>query len=707
MKSIGLMLFFAVFLTVSWGQSLSPVSLEQLVNTDVPTTQFNSQIAADPTGAYVIIWTTLENSGAVMARKYNSSHVAISGELTINSQNSSAINIEHWEDGKYVISYIETTGNNLKFTVLDELNVVGAEVTVLASAFDYDLAPKGDSLALLYRSTSNGQLYLRGYNLSTNTWFNAGTLVTEIGSSAYFEPNIIYHNDGRLTAIYNLYINVSGNYERRILRKTFSSSFVAEIPEYTLWSAQASDYIGDDLDASGNDNDEIMITTAHFTGSTYRQMRLWILSNTGSFIVNNTILLDGTNYFWYDRLECQLYNNGNFLISKSMSVSGSANPNEGEAYIIYGVNYNTSNSGVLQMNSTNSGSQEYATCAKLPNGGFVACWAGNGFQGDTQGIYSRAYNAVSFPSVTFSNAGTYTISETGTTATIGVTLATQPTANVTVNLTSSDLTEGTVSVSQLTFTPANWNVVQNVTVTGVDDVTDDGDIPFNLVASTTGSADVAYSALPNKNQAITNLDNDATISMPSAQSICQSTGMSSVNAIITNVGSAISSVVGTSNNQNIIDNSDITVNNLGGGTYGIVIANLSNNSLGTAQITLTANDGQFNYTGNFNVTTTGITLVTNATSNSICQGQSVTLSATGGQNISWNNGVVNNTPFTPSGTMTYTVTGDNGAGCTGTATETIVVTAAPSNPTVSANGPVAICGSGSVTLTSSYASGNT
>ncbi|WP_341906637.1 T9SS type A sorting domain-containing protein [Fluviicola taffensis] len=707
MKSTGLMLFFAVFLTVSWGQSLSPVSLEQLVNTDVSTTQFNSQIATDPTGAYVIIWTTQEYSGAVMARRYNSSHVAISGELTINSQNSSAINIEHWEDGKYVISYIETTGNNLKFTVLDELNAVGAEVTVLASAFDYDLAPKGDSLALLYRSTSNGQLYLRGYNLSTNAWFNAGTLVTEIGSSAYFEPNIIYHNDGRLTAIYNLYINVSGNYERRILRKTFSSSFVAEIPEYTLWSAQASDYIGDDLDASGNDNDEIMITTAHFTGSTYRQMRLWILSNTGSFIVNNTILLDGTNYFWYDRLECQLYNNGNFLISKSMSVSGSANPNEGEAYIIYGVNYNTSNSGVLQMNSTNSGSQEYATCAKLPNGGFVACWAGNGFQGDTQGIYSRAYNAVSFPSVTFSNAGTYTISETGTTATIGVTLATQPTANVTVNLTSSDLTEGTVSVSQLTFTPANWNVVQNVMVTGVDDVTDDGDIPFNLVASTTGSADVAYAALPNKNQAITNLDNDATISMPSTQSICQSTGMSSVNAIITNVGSAISSVVGTSNNQSIIDNSDITVNNLGGGTYGIVIANLSNNSLGTAQITLTANDGQFNYTGNFNVTTTGITLVTNATSNSICQGQSVTLSATGGQNISWNNGVVNNTPFTPSGTMTYTVTGDNGAGCTGTATETIVVTTAPSNPTVSANGPVAICGSGSVTLTSSYASGNT
>ncbi|WP_430406659.1 beta strand repeat-containing protein [Fluviicola sp.] len=710
MKSIGLMLFFAVFLTVSWGQSLSPVSLEQLVNTDVSTTQFNSQIAADPTGAYVIIWTTLENSGSIKARRFNSSHVAISAELTINVENSKMINIEHWEDGKYVISYIETTGTTLKFAVLDQLDVVGAEVTVLASVLKYDLAPKGDSLAFLYSKSSNNQLYLRGYNLSTNAWLNTEVLATEIGSASYDEPNIVYHTDGRLTAIYHLYINTSGccTYDRRVMRKTFSSSYLAEIPEYSLWTVGSEFNVGDDLDASRNNNNEVIITTTHGTTSSQRYLRLWILGNTGSTIVNNAVLLPVvTTNDWYDNIEGHLYDNGDFIISKSIRTGGYSNPNGNEAYVIYGKNYNASNSGLLQMNSTLAGDQEYVSTAKLPNGGFVACWAGNGFQGDTQGIYSRAYNAVSFPSVAFSNAGTYTISETGTTATIGVTLATQPTANVTVNLTSSDLTEGTVNVAQLTFTTANWNIAQNVVVTGIDDAADDGNIVFNLTASTTGSADATYSALANKNQAITNLDNDATISMPSAQSICQSTGMSSVNAIITNVGSAITSVVGTSSNQSIVDNSDITVNNLGGGTYGIVIANLSNNSLGTTQITLTANDGQFNYTGNFNVTTTGISIVTNATSNSICQGQSVTLSATGGQNISWNNGVVNNTPFTPSGTMTYTVTADNGAGCTGSATQTIVVTPAPGNPTVSANGPLAICGSGSVTLTSSYASGNT
>ena len=48
-------------------------------------------------------------------------------------------------------------------------------------------------------------------------------------------------------------------------------------------------------------------------------------------------------------------------------------------------------------------------------------------------------------------------------------LNTQPTADVTIALSSSDTTEGTVGPASLTFTTANWNVAQTVTVTGVDD----------------------------------------------------------------------------------------------------------------------------------------------------------------------------------------------------------------------------------------------
>ena len=54
-----------------------------------------------------------------------------------------------------------------------------------------------------------------------------------------------------------------------------------------------------------------------------------------------------------------------------------------------------------------------------------------------------------------------TIDEDGS-GTFTVALATQPTATVTVDVTSGD-TEATVSPQTLTFTTANWNTAQTVT----------------------------------------------------------------------------------------------------------------------------------------------------------------------------------------------------------------------------------------------------
>ena len=60
--------------------------------------------------------------------------------------------------------------------------------------------------------------------------------------------------------------------------------------------------------------------------------------------------------------------------------------------------------------------------------------------------------------------------EMGGTATFTVVLNTLPSATVTITLSSSVPTEATVSPASLTFTTANWNVVQTVTVTGVADL---------------------------------------------------------------------------------------------------------------------------------------------------------------------------------------------------------------------------------------------
>ena len=76
-----------------------------------------------------------------------------------------------------------------------------------------------------------------------------------------------------------------------------------------------------------------------------------------------------------------------------------------------------------------------------------------------------------------------TTTEAGGTATFTVVLNSQPTANVTIGLSSSNTAEGTVGPASLTFTTANWNVPQTVTVTGVDDAVVDGNVAYTIVTA--------------------------------------------------------------------------------------------------------------------------------------------------------------------------------------------------------------------------------
>jgi hypothetical protein len=86
-------------------------------------------------------------------------------------------------------------------------------------------------------------------------------------------------------------------------------------------------------------------------------------------------------------------------------------------------------------------------------------------------------------------------------------LDTPPAADVTVTLTSSDTSEGTIAPSSLTFTPANWKTPQFVTVTGVDDSVIDGDQSY-IIDITTSSSDAGYDGLVTPGVAVSNIDND-------------------------------------------------------------------------------------------------------------------------------------------------------------------------------------------------------
>ncbi|MDM8159582.1 C-type lectin domain-containing protein, partial [Labilibaculum sp. K2S] len=104
-----------------------------------------------------------------------------------------------------------------------------------------------------------------------------------------------------------------------------------------------------------------------------------------------------------------------------------------------------------------------------------------------------------------------TIDENAGTGTFTVVLDVQPSNDVVFDVTSDKTDEATLDKSTLTFTSANWDTPQTVTVTGVDDNIDRNDMATITVAVNDASSDDTFDALENETVAITLTDNDQTI----------------------------------------------------------------------------------------------------------------------------------------------------------------------------------------------------
>ncbi|HKY39783.1 MAG TPA: Calx-beta domain-containing protein [Polyangiaceae bacterium] len=102
-----------------------------------------------------------------------------------------------------------------------------------------------------------------------------------------------------------------------------------------------------------------------------------------------------------------------------------------------------------------------------------------------------------------------TTTEVGGSATFTVALNSQPSAEVTIALTSNDKSEGSVTPAQLLFTPDNYNAPQVVTIKGVNDSMADGNQPYRIITEPAESDDPSYSGMNANNINVTNLDDDS------------------------------------------------------------------------------------------------------------------------------------------------------------------------------------------------------
>ncbi len=163
--------------------------------------------------------------------------------------------------------------------------------------------------------------------------------------------------------------------------------------------------------------------------------------------------------------------------------------------------------GDLRVNATTAGNQQAPTVA-MSGARVVVTWSGNSTLSsptDTQGVYLARYAVT--PAGIATTATDDTTSEAAATGAFDVVLRSQPTADVTIALGVDDPTEGELSVISLTFTTANWNVPQTVSVRGRDDTVVDGTRAFRVTLNAT-SADVDYDGLTDQTAAFQNADND-------------------------------------------------------------------------------------------------------------------------------------------------------------------------------------------------------
>ena len=117
-------------------------------------------------------------------------------------------------------------------------------------------------------------------------------------------------------------------------------------------------------------------------------------------------------------------------------------------------------------------------------------------------------------------------SETGSKVSFTAVLTSVPAGNVIFPVKSSNFNEGTTSpVTSIIFTPSNWNILQTITVTGINDTADDGDVVYTVAVGPSVSADFNWNNIAAKSFSLVNTDDDPALTSGS------SGGGSIVNAV--------------------------------------------------------------------------------------------------------------------------------------------------------------------------------
>ena len=122
---------------------------------------------------------------------------------------------------------------------------------------------------------------------------------------------------------------------------------------------------------------------------------------------------------------------------------------------------------------------------------------------------------------------------------------------------------------------------------------------------------------------------------------------------------------------------DLTSSQASGNVWsnGLTTQTISVTTSGNYAVQYTDGNGCSAISANVSVTVNSLPSVNAGADQSVCEGELVTLTGAGAQSYTWDNGVSNGVAFAPSATNTYTVTGTDANGCSGS--DVVIVTVNP------------------------------
>jgi hypothetical protein len=187
--------------------------------------------------------------------------------------------------------------------------------------------------------------------------------------------------------------------------------------------------------------------------------------------------------------------------------------------------------------------------------------------------------------------------EQGGTALFSVVLNTPPTSDVQIFISSDDLTEGTLSTNLLTFNSINWDIPQTVIVTGIEDMTTDGNIPFTVITAPAVSNDPNYDGINPSDVNLINTGNGIantapTISNIGNQTTAFQTPTPSIPVTIFDAETPLNNLilsVTSSSNTALVPVGNITFGGTGGNRTLVVTP--ANGLSGTSDIVIRVKDG--------------------------------------------------------------------------------------------------------------------